>query len=198
MSERENPHSLKEMLDRIAEAAEEEGERVRARRVFELVGTRSFGPLLLLAGLIALAPLLGDIPGVPTAVGVFVFLISMQLIFHRRHFWLPAWLLNRSASQSQINTGLRWMRRPAGFVDSLLRPRLTVFTGRMAHRAIAAACVVIALGFPVMEVVPFSANMAGAALTAFGLSLVADDGLLALVAFVFTAATALLIVWALR
>lgn len=197
MSERENPHSLEEMLDRIAEAAEQEGERVRVRRVFELVGTRSFGPLLLLAGLITLAPVLGDIPGIPTTVGVFVFLISIQLIFNRRHFWLPAWLLNRSASQSKVETGLGWMRRPAGFADRLLRRRLTIFTGRAAHQATAAACLLIALGFPLMEVVPFSANVAGAALTAFGLSLVADDGLVALLAFTFTAATVVLLAWAL-
>ena len=42
---------------------------------------------------------------------------------------------------------------------------------------------------PVMEVIPFSANAAGAALTAFGLSLIARDGLLALIAFTFTAIT---------
>jgi hypothetical protein len=42
---------------------------------------------------------------------------------------------------------------------------------------------------PAMELVPFSANGAGAALTAFGLSLIAHDGLLALLAFVFTAMT---------
>jgi hypothetical protein len=38
-----------------------------------------------------------------------------------------------------------------------------------------------------MEFVPFSANIAGAALTAFGLALIAHDGLLALLAFVLTA-----------
>jgi len=37
-----------------------------------------------------------------------------------------------------------------------------------------------------MELVPFSANAAGAALTVFGLSLIARDGVLALIAFVLT------------
>ena len=40
---------------------------------------------------------------------------------------------------------------------------------------------------PAMEFVPFSANIAGAAFTAFGLALIAYDGRLALLAFVFTA-----------
>jgi len=45
-----------------------------------------------------------------------------------------------------------------------------------------------------MEVIPFSANAAGAAITAFGLSLIARDGLLALVASVFMLATIGLVV----
>ncbi len=54
---------------------------------------------------------------------------------------------------------------------------------------IALTCVVIAAATPPMEFVPFTANGAGIALTAFGLALIAKDGLVALVAFVFTAAT---------
>jgi hypothetical protein len=37
-----------------------------------------------------------------------------------------------------------------------------------------------------MELVPFSANVAGAALTAFGLALIANDGVFALVGYAIT------------
>jgi hypothetical protein len=50
---------------------------------------------------------------------------------------------------------------------------------------------------PVMEVVPFSANAAGIALAAFGLALIAHDGVLALIAFVFTVITAGLMIYSL-
>jgi hypothetical protein len=40
---------------------------------------------------------------------------------------------------------------------------------------------------PLMDFVPFTANIAGAALTAFGLSIIARDGLMAIGAFAFTA-----------
>ena len=46
----------------------------------------------------------------------------------------------------------------------------------------------MALAMPVMEAIPFSANLAGIALTAFGLAVIAHDGLLALIAFAATAA----------
>jgi hypothetical protein len=55
-------------------------------------------------------------------------------------------------------------------------------------------CIVIAAATPAMEAVPFRANIAGAAVTALGLSLIARVGLQALLAFVFTAITGGLVV----
>jgi hypothetical protein len=52
----------------------------------------------------------------------------------------------------------------------------------------------IALAIPPMELVPFAATIAGAALTAFALSLIADDGLLMLIALGFTAGVAVVLV----
>ncbi len=44
----------------------------------QAVGSRSFGPLLLVAGLVTLSPA-GDVPGVPTIMAAFVFLVAGQL-----------------------------------------------------------------------------------------------------------------------
>ena len=55
----------------------------------------------------------------------------------------------------------------------------------------------IALFTPAMEVVPFSANGAGAVLTAFGLALIARDGLIAAIALVLAVLTAGLVVFGL-
>ncbi len=52
---------------------------------------------------------------------------------------------------------------------------------------VAIFCIVIAAGMPLMKLVPFSATTAGVALAAFGLALIAHDGLLALLAFLATA-----------
>jgi hypothetical protein len=45
---------------------------------------------------------------------------------------------------------------------------------------------------PPLEIVPFAASTAGAAISAFALSLLAHDGLLAVVAFVLTGTAATL------
>lgn len=134
-------------------------------------------------------PVIGDTPGVPTSVGIFVLLITGQLLFSREYVWLPRRLLRRSVARDKLCKALEWLRKPARFVDRLLRPRLTALTHTIGMYVIAAVCVVIAAAMPVMEVVPFVANGAGAALTAFGLALVAHDGLLAILAVCFTALT---------
>ena len=178
------PDSLDELLDRFDEAAE--ADEVSFDDLMDMVGRRSFGSLLLLAGLITLAPVVGDVPGVPTIIGVFVFLVAGQLLFGMDHFWLPRWLLERSVQSDHLNTAVRWMRKPARVVDKMLKARYTAFVNGTAKYVIAAVCVGVALSMPVMEFVPFSANAAGAVLTAFGLSLITRDGLVALAAFAIT------------
>jgi hypothetical protein len=184
---------LKDLLDRLEEAAEERP-RLSFSAMLDAVGRRSFGPILLLAGLIVLAPLVGDIPGVPTTIGVFVLLTVGQILFGRKHIWLPKWMLKRSVTRGKMKKVLGWARKPAKFVDRLTRPRLDAMVQPPMSHVVASMSMVVALGMPFMEVVPFSANAAGAILALTGLSLIAEDGLLALIAMVITALTAVLVV----
>ncbi len=177
--------NLEQVLDRL-ELASDDTRDVSLEKVMDALGRRSFAPLLLVAGLVVLAPGPGDIPGVPTIVAVVVLLTAGQLLLRRSELWLPQWLLRRSIDKDKLCKAIGWLRPPSRFIDRWLQPRLP----RLTHDfAIAAACVVIAAVLPFLEVVPFSANVAGAALTAFALSLIAHDGLLALIAWGFTAAT---------
>ncbi len=173
--------TLSELIERMSDTAEN-CERVSLGKILESVGSRSLGPLLLVAGLITLAPVIGDIPGVPTVMALLVLLISGQLIIKRRRLWLPQWLKRRSISQRKMQKILDWSRKPARFVDRYTHPRLSSLVEGKGEYLIAAVCILIALAMPAMEFVPFSANFAGLALSAFGLALVSRDGALALVA----------------
>lgn len=177
--------SLQQLLDRLDKAAT--GERVDVESMMEAVGRSSFGALLLLGGLVTLSPL-DIIPGIPTLIALAVLVVCVQLLVGRRHFWLPAWLLRRSVTRQRFRRAVTWLQKPARLGDRLVRPRLTALTSDAAVKVIAVGCIVVALAMPVMEVVPFSANLAGIALTAFGLAVIAHDGLLALIAFAATAA----------
>ncbi len=172
--------------DRSVDRGPSDGDRATLDEILEAVGRRSFGPLLLLAGLVTLAPLVGDIPTVPTIMALLVLLVAVQLLLRRDEFWLPGWLLRRSVEREKIRKAVGWLRRPARWLDRFLRPRLEALTGGAGSAAVAVACILIALAMPPMEFIPFSANIAGVALAAFGLSLVTRDGLLAVVAFAFT------------
>lgn len=175
-----------EALINTINAASKGKKRITLDDLYKEVGGRSFGPLMLLAGLVTLAPLVGDIPGVPTTIGLIVIIVSSQMVMGRKSFWLPGILLNRSVSSAKLRKALSWLERPARFVDRLIRPRLVALTGKSATRVIACLCLLVGAAMPVMDFVPFTANIAGLALTAFGLSIIAHDGLLAIGALVFT------------
>ncbi len=67
-------------------------------------------------------------------------------------------------------------------------------TCALAHLDVALTCLLIGLTMPPMELVPFSANGGGLALTLFGLALLAEDGLMALAAYLLTGTTLALVV----
>ncbi|MBB3191392.1 exopolysaccharide biosynthesis protein [Halomonas cerina] len=182
------PASLEELLDRV-ERAGRHTQTVSLAAILDSMGRRSYAPFLLVAGLITLTPLLGDIPGVPTLMACLVLLSAGQLLAGRKHIWLPGWLLRRRISRERFTRVLRWLRRPACWVDRLLKQRLTWLTRPPAHVPVALTCLLIALAMPPMEVVPFSANGAGLVLTLFGLALLARDGLMALLGYVLTGIT---------
>ena len=101
---------------------------------------------------------------------------------------LPGWLLQRSVKRTTFEKSLQWLRRPARFVDRFLRPRLAIPVQGPAVRDPAGLCLLVALSMPVLEFIPFSATLAGAALTACALALIACDGLMAVLDMTFIAA----------
>jgi hypothetical protein len=186
--------NLEHLLDKIDKAVQE-NEQVSWQTVLETLGHTSFGPLLFIAGLITLAPVVGDIPGVPTIIGIVVLLVAVQLLIGRTHLWLPARLLEKSVASKKMAKVLAWTRSPAKLVDHMLRPRLSIFIKDAALYIIASLCIITALMMPAMEIVPFSANAAGLVFTTFGLSLITRDGLMSLLGLIFTIFTIAVVVY---
>ncbi|MBL37202.1 MAG: exopolysaccharide biosynthesis protein [Xanthomonadales bacterium] len=185
---------LEDLLERIRRI-DGDHDPVDLEAVLVHVGRRSFGGIVLFAGIIVLAPLVGDIPGVPTLAALLVAITAVQLLVGRRYFWLPRVLLQRSISRQRLETALDTLQRPARVADRLIRRRLEVFISPVATRVIAAASLCVALVMPVLELIPFSANLAGVALFAFGISLIARDGLFALISLVVSPVALGLVGW---
>jgi hypothetical protein len=194
VTDQQGPKNLEQVLDCLCEAKSDDDGQLSIASILQTIGCRSFAPVLLFAALVMSAPVIGDIPGVPVLAGLLIGLVAVQLLFHRDHVWLPQWLLRRSASRKKVARAVDKLRKPARFVDRYLRPRLVSLTEGVLGKLILAVSLLISAATPFMEFVPFSANVAGAALTAFGLALLAKDGVFALVAYVFTAATASVVI----
>ncbi|WP_322520395.1 exopolysaccharide biosynthesis protein [Guyparkeria halophila] len=186
----EAPRNLGDLLQRIAQVASDRDD-VYLATIMDALGTRSFGPVLLLIGVILVSPLSG-LPGMPTTMGIGLALISLQLVMGREAFWLPRWLLDRHVPSGRLQSALQWLDRPARFIDWWLRPRLSILASDSGAVFIAAICLLLALAMPAMELVPFSATAAGLAVVAFGLALVAIDGLFVLLGVFYLLAVATL------
>ncbi|SFU98276.1 exopolysaccharide biosynthesis protein [Halomonas korlensis] len=184
---------LEQLLDRIGELTRD-NDQVSIGMVVESVGSRSFGPLLMLIGITLFSPLSG-VPGMSVFMASFVLLIAIQMLIGRKQFWLPHYILNRSVERGKLQKALDWLGKPARGIDRALKPRLTFLVHSGGSYGIAALCVVVGLCMPFMELVPFSASAAGLALLLLGLALVVHDGLLVLLAVaVFGAAFTFIII----
>ena len=191
MSERPPPHSLDELLDRLEEPVEQEG-RTTVRTLMETVGEPSFGPLLVTIGLAGVTPLSG-VPTVPSLLAVCAMLVSLQLVFGRKHFWLPRFILDRHVTRGRLRASTRLVRKPARVVDRVIKPRLSFLTGGLANRLVALVVTVIALAVPPLELLPFAAALPSLAILAFGLGLIARDGLLVLIALLISGTSLFLV-----
>jgi hypothetical protein len=192
VSEEDGAKTLAEIVEEITNAGEQKCE-ISGKEILQAVGQRSFGPLLLVPGLIVLSPISG-IPGVPTLGGIVVLLIAGQMLIGREFFWVPQFILRRAVTRERMAKAGKFLMPIARFVDKLVKPRLVFLTRKPFNYAIAAACVVIALVMPPLEAIPFANVLTAAAISAFGLALVAYDGILVILATVFTVASFYLLV----
>lgn len=168
-------------------------QRVSLAHVLEAAGRNSFGVLILLAGLVTVAPLVGDIPGVPTLMALLVVITVAQLFAGRTTFRLPRFLTERSVSRRNLDRVLNGCAPVARFLDRLCRRRLVWAVRGPGHYVAAVIGLAIALMMPAMEFIPFSATGAGMALSMLGLAVLEDDGLFVLLALLFIVTTLALI-----
>ena len=174
-------------LERTASKVGDEGQ-VSVTHVMSTLGARSFGPLLLVPGLIGLSPI-GAIPGLPAVMALIVFIVAAQILFGMDHAWLPAALMRRSMEGKKLRQVCKAVAPYARLVDRFLRPRFDQLTRGPFLRVIAAFVLIVALVTPVIEIVPLAGIVPNAAIVAFALALTAHDGIWALIATLITGGT---------
>ncbi|TWT66137.1 exopolysaccharide biosynthesis protein [Allorhodopirellula solitaria] len=181
-------HPTENILNEIDDAADQH-DPVTLGDVMDFLGQDSFAPLLLLIGVVMLVPGPADIPGVPVILGLLVIIVAGQIVLHREHLWIPNWIERRRLTAERAKTMVSWVRMPARWVDRITKPRYQAIINHAGASMLAVACVLVAMTTPILELIPFSANVAGAAIVAFAVALLAKDGLVAGIAILLALAT---------
>jgi hypothetical protein len=183
-----DPHDLEDVFNLIAAAPTSADGHISVGDVMDQFGRRSFGPVLLVIGLVAISPLTW-IPTVPTTLGIVALLVGMQMFLDTDGIWLPNFLRRRHVSKARLVRALEATRPAARFIDKLSRPRMAVLSGEIAARVIALCCMTFGLLSPPMEFVPFIFIVPSWAIAAFGFALLTGDGVVALFGFSLAALT---------
>ncbi len=185
---RHDTSNIEGILESIEDAGEDP-DRVSVLEMLREIGDDAFPPIMLAAALIMVSPASG-IPGLSSFSAAIVALAAFQMVIGRKALWLPGFVTRRTVRRTTLEKAVHWLSRPAYYVDRLIGRRLTMLTHRPFSLFCAGACLAIALVVPMLELVPFSASIAGTAISFFALGLVAGDGLLVLIGSVIVSGAA--------
>lgn len=170
-------NGISQALDQLSDLSERE--TVRIGDIVEKLGVSSFASLMLVFTLVSASPA-SAIPGVTAMVGIIVAILVAQMIAGKKSVWLPQAILRRKIGGEKLRKGVEWLRPPVGFVERILRRRLTYVLHRPFLYIPLVLILCIALFMPVMEIVPTSGSIASTVIAFFAASLLMRDGVLAL------------------
>jgi hypothetical protein len=146
-----------------------------------MLGQSSFGPLMLIPALFVISPF-SALVGFDSVMGILITLVAVQMLFGRKHIWLPKKILHLKIGEDKLKKILGFLRPVARWTDKIIYPRMERFTKAPFSRIIAALCALIGITMPPLEAIPFS-NTAGAAVVSLlSLGLTVRDGLLVVIA----------------
>ncbi|WP_112500346.1 exopolysaccharide biosynthesis protein [Agrobacterium sp. lyk4-40-TYG-31] len=175
-------------LLRDIEAHAWDSEQLSIHNIRETVGERSFGPFLTIPAIIEMSPI-GGIPGLPTVIALVISFFAIQILFGRKHLWLPDCLEKRKISGPKLERGVAKIQPASQWIDKLVRPRMAWATKPPFLQGLAALSIALCATVPPLELIPFASTLPMAAVALIGLSLTARDGLLACLALLLSAGT---------
>ena len=183
------PH-FSTMLENFAREATED--RIEIGTLVRAMEHRSVGALILVLALPMVIPI--PAPGISVPFGIFLILVSTELMFARGQVWLPRRLAARSISRENFvrfaNRAVPVLRR----VEQFTRPRLVRFTGGWGIGIVGATCVILAtvIALPI----PMGHFLPGSVICLLALGLIESDGLLIAIGLVAAAFVLGIVAWA--
>lgn len=144
--------------------------------ILESVGRRSYGPLILLLGLIAISPLT-VVPGATWLVAALTLAIAVQMTLGLPNPWLPKRVLAIAAPCTAVIRTIDFLRPMARAIDAVVKPRFCFFADPPFVIVIGLACCIASLICFPLGFVPFGPVAPGIAIILFGIGMTARDGL---------------------
>ncbi|WP_294923511.1 exopolysaccharide biosynthesis protein [uncultured Paracoccus sp.] len=184
--------SVVSVLERIRDCAT--GQETRLREVVEALGAASFIPNLMLPALAVISPLSG-IPLFSSTCGIWIALVSAQMLLHRDHIWLPGFLMRRSIPSQRLRKTAEMLKAPAAWIDRLVRRRLSFLLHPPLLWIAQLTCLLAGLSMPFLELLPFASSTLGTVVFFLSLAMLARDGLILLIGLAILAAAPAAVVW---
>ncbi|MFC0479677.1 exopolysaccharide biosynthesis protein [Gellertiella hungarica] len=162
-------HRLSETLEALA--TDESRERISVRDIFEAMGDRAFGALMLV---FALPNIIPTPPGTSAVLGAPLVFLTAQLALGLKP-WLPGLIADRSMSRLDFAALTERIAPWLAKAERLLKPRLTGLVGHPAEYVVGAICLILAviLTLPI----PLGNMLPALSICLFSLAILERDGL---------------------
>lgn len=171
-------NDLEGLLDQIGDIGADSNS-VSIGEIQERLGQRSFGPMLIVAGVPPLTPL-ATLPGVATLLATIVLLTAAQMLIGPPRLWLPRLISRRRIRRDRLERVVEFLRPVVRALDKVLRPRLAALTERPFLYVIGICTCLLAMTMPPLEFVPLTSGIPSLPVVLFGLALTVRDGVLVL------------------
>jgi hypothetical protein len=182
LAELNGPNVTRTLSATLADLISQVDERVTAAALFDALGSRSFGSVLMVMALPAiLLP-----PGASAALGAPLLMVSAQLFAGRSIPTLPNAFGRLSLSRDRSNQALAQAANLARKVERMLKPRLGGLLAPWHVRLVAAACALLSI--VLILPAPIAHTAAGLGIVAFGAGLAHHDGVALLAGWASTLA----------
>ena len=165
--------NLRTLLQSVC--SETDGDTVTVGDLLNAVGRRSYGPVILLLGFIAISPLT-IIPGANVLMALITLIFAVQMSLGRHYPWIPRGALEFSFPRKYLISGVAMADKYVAQIDRFLKPRLTFLTRPPFVQLVALACVGAALVTLPLSFVPLGPVIPSLAILLFGLAITARDG----------------------
>lgn len=158
------------------------GERVKLGDMVDALGEAGIGLTILMLALPSFIP----VPGLPTGVvfGTALAILALQIMTGADRLLLPRWLRERSLPREPVVTGGLWVAPWFRRIEWMLRPRLGLLSGRLAHVVLAIPIFVHAV--MILLPIPLGNQLPALAVIAFAFGLIERDGLVVLIGWLLS------------